>query len=88
MADYIAGMRWALITGWVLALGYYALRVTLLAVPDYCPDKIWDARPPECDWTSLDVAVVVARPVLVALTAEVSLVALVRKLRGGRRVSH
>ena len=81
-------MRWALIVGWVLALGYYALRVTLLAMPDHCPDKIWDAKPPECDWTTLDVALFTALPVLVAATALYGLVMLVRKLRGSRRLSH
>jgi hypothetical protein len=80
-------MRWALIAGWVLALGYYALRVSLLAVPDYCPDKIWDDRPPECEWTSFDVALFATLPMLVVATALFGLVTLVRKLRSIRRVS-
>jgi len=79
-------MRLALITGWVLALGYYALRVTLLAVPDYCPDKIWDAKPPECDWSTLDVAVFTALPLLVVATAVIGVVTLVRNLRESRRL--
>ena len=79
-------MRLALITGWVLALGYYALRVTLLAVPDYCPDKIWDAKPPECDWSTLDVALFTALPLLVVATAVIGVVTLVRNLRESRRL--
>jgi len=79
-------MRLALITGWVLALGYYALRVTLLAVPDYCPDKIWDAKPPECDWSTLDVALFTALPLLVVATAVFGVVTLVRNLRESRRL--
>jgi hypothetical protein len=35
----------ALILGWAIALGIYALRVTAWAVPDYCPDKIWESGP-------------------------------------------
>jgi hypothetical protein len=81
-------MRWALIIGWIVALGYYALRVTLLAVPDYCPDKIWDDGPPECDWTTLDVALFTTLPVLTVAIALFGLVTLVRKLRSSCRVSH
>lgn len=84
----VGGMRWALFAGWVVALGYYTVRVTLLAVPDHCPDKIWHDGPPECDWTSFDVAWLMALPVLAVATVVFGLVAVIRTLRGGRSVSH
>ena len=78
----------ALLAAWVVTLAYWLLRSTVLSVPDYCPDTIWETGPPECDYTVLDVAFLFSVPVLLALTVVAVIWAVARRLRRAKRVSH
>lgn len=79
-------MWWRALAGaWVLALGYWVLRATVLSVPDYCPDKIWETGPPECDYTTLDVAFLFTVAVLLVTTCLALVWTVARRLVDGRR---
>lgn len=55
----------ALLIAWAAAIGYYALRVTVWAVPDSCPDTVWEStEDPRCDWNAADVTWMISLPVL------------------------
>jgi hypothetical protein len=69
----------------VIALGYWVARATVFSVPDYCPDKIWEARPAECDWSVLDVALFATLPLLVIATLLLAAVGLFRRIRARRQ---
>jgi lysylphosphatidylglycerol synthetase-like protein (DUF2156 family) len=71
----------ALAASWIIALGYWLLRATVLSAPEYCPDKIWESGPPECDYTPLDVAFFVSLPILLVLTAVATIWFVARRLR-------
>lgn len=76
----------ALLAAWIVTLGYWLLRSTVLSVPDHCPDKIWESGPPECDFTVLDIAFFFSVPVLLALTLRAIIWTVSRRLRRPRRL--
>jgi hypothetical protein len=78
-------VRRVLIASWAIALGYWLARATVFSVPDYCPDKIWEARPADCDWSALDVALFATLPLLMIATLVVATVGLIRRLRARRQ---
>ncbi len=75
-----------LISGWVVIIGYYAVRVTVWAFPDSCPDTVWETSDdPRCDWTLADIGWVVSLPVWALATLIMLCILLVRQIRVRRR---
>jgi len=72
----------ALVIGWVAFVGYYVLRVTVWAVPDTCPNTVWESTDDtRCDWSSADVAWIVSLPILGLLTLVALMVVLARRIK-------
>jgi hypothetical protein len=81
-------MHRVLLAGWLGVLGYCALRMTLLAAPESCPDTVWvTSDNPACDWSAADVVWYFSLPILAAATLLALIVAVVRRVRRRRRPS-
>ena len=82
---YAPPVRRALVIAWIVSVGYYALRVTVFAMPDSCPDTVWESTDgPRCDWTYFDVAWVLSLPVLALATLALGVIAAIARIRSAR----
>jgi hypothetical protein len=76
----------ALLIVWAAAIGYYALRVTVWAVPDSCPDTVWEStEDPRCGWNAADLTWLISLPVLALTTIVVLLILAGRQIKKTRR---
>lgn len=67
-------------------IGYYALRMTVWAVPDSCPDTVWEStEDPRCDWNAADFTWLMSLPVLALATIVVLVILAGRQIKKARR---
>lgn len=76
----------ALLIAWAAVIGYYAVRVTIWAVPESCPDTVWEStEDPRCDWSLADLTWLISVPVLALTTIVVLLILAGRQINKARR---
>ena len=75
----------ALVIAWAAWIGYYALRVTVWAMPESCPDTVWEStEDPRCDWNDADVMWLISLPILAVVTIVMLIVLVAGQVRKTR----